>query len=323
MFMRLASLICHPIDTQRRDTRRRGKFAMTVQPPLAFVSACLLSLSLGAVQAQQQGAAESTTLVPTAVVAPTAGTRVIVLQGQGNFRDLGGYEAADGRHVKWGMIYRSGELSHLTDADYRRLTTLDIRTIYDLRDQSERASQPTVWDAGPVSAFVSAKTEAVSGTLSSLSDPKFDAARARAALADFYARMPSLYAPEYRAIVHELLDGHAPLLLHCTAGKDRSGVASALILAALGVPRATIVHDYELTDQLLKPSAEPPKTEFMRRFQTLPADVQRAMMSADPTYIGAAFQSIDVHYGSLQEYFSTELSLGPGEIKRLQSLYLQ
>jgi protein-tyrosine phosphatase len=282
-----------------------------------------LSISLGAVQAQQQGAAESTTLVPTTVVAPTGGTRVIVLQGQGNFRDLGGYEAADGRHVKWGMIYRSGELSHLTDADYRRLTTLDIRTIYDLRDQSERASQPTVWDAGPVSAFVSAKTGVVSGTLSSLSDPKFDAARARAALADFYARMPSVYAPEYRAIVHELLDGHAPLLLHCTAGKDRSGVASALILAALGVPRATIVQDYELTDQLLKPSAEPPKTEFMRRFQTLPADVQRAMMSADPTYIGAAFQSIDVHYGSLQEYFSTELSIGPGEIKRLRSLYLQ
>jgi protein-tyrosine phosphatase len=111
--------------------------------------------------------------------------------------------------------------------------------------------------------------------------------------------------------------------LHCTAGKDRSGVASALILTALGVPRATIVQDYELTDQLLKPSSEPPKTEFMRRFQSLPADVRHAMMSADPGYIAAAFQSIESQYGSVDKYLSTELGLGPDQIKRLQSLYLR
>lgn len=296
---------------------------MTRQLRLASVFACLLSIGVGAVHAQPPTAAQSGAAVPDTVAAPTAGTRVIVLQGQSNFRDLGGYETADGRHVKWGVIFRSGELSHLTDADYRRLTALDIRTIYDLRDQSERVSQPTVWKGGPVSAFASAKTGVVSATLSSLSDPNIDAARARAALVDFYAQVPSLYAPEYRVIVHQLLEGHAPLLLHCTAGKDRSGVASALILAALGVPRATILQDYELTDQLLKPSADPPKTEFMRRFQALSPDVQHAMMSADPAYLSAAFQSIDEHYGSLQKYFSTELSIGPGEIKRLQSLYLQ
>jgi len=266
------------------------------------VFACLLSLHVGAVQAQQ---------------------RVIVLQGQSNFRDLGGYEAADGRHVKWGMIFRSGELSHLTDADNRRLSGLGIRTIYDLRDQSERASQPTTWSAASANTYVSAKSGAISSAMSPLSDPQIDAVRAHAALAEFYAQMPSLYAPEYRAIVRELLQDHAPLLLHCTAGKDRSGVASALILAALGVPRAAIIQDYALTDQLLKPATEPPKTEFMRRFQALPADVQHAVMSADPAYISAAFQSIDAHYGSLDEYFSTELSIGPAEIKRLRSLYLQ
>jgi protein-tyrosine phosphatase len=147
--------------------------------------------------------------------------------------------------------------------------------------------------------------------------------KARAVLIDFYAQMPSVYAPEYRVIVHELLEGHAPLLLHCTAGKDRSGVASALILAALGVPRATILRDYELTNQLLKPPADPPKTEFMRRFQSMPADVRNAMMSADPAYIGASFQSIDVHYGSLEKYFASQLRIGPKDIERLRSLYLQ
>ena len=255
--------------------------------------------------------------------AASAATRVIVLQGQSNFRDLGGYRAADGRHVKWGMIYRSGELSHLTEVDYRRISTLGIRTLYDLRDQSERASQPTLWGAGAVNALDSAKTGVISGALSPLSDPTIDAGRARAALGDFYAQMPDLYAPEFRVIIHELLEGHAPLLLHCTAGKDRSGVASALILAALGVSRETIVQDYVLTDQLLKPSAEPPKTEFMRRFQTLPSDVQHAIMSADPAYIGAAFRSMETRYGSVEGYFSTQLGLGPAEISRLRSLYLQ
>jgi protein-tyrosine phosphatase len=249
--------------------------------------------------------------------------RVIALQGQTNFRDLGGYETADGRHVRWGVIFRSGELSHLTAADYRRVSALGIHTIYDLRDQSERASQPTDWSANPVRTFASAKTGAIAGAMLPLTDPKIDAERAHAALADFYAQMPSLYAPEYRVIVRELLEDHAPLLLHCTAGKDRTGVASALILTALGVPRATIVRDYELTDQLLKPSSEPPKTEFMRRFQSLPADVQHAMMSADPGYIEAAFRSMESQYGSVEKYLSTELGLGPDQIKRLQSLYLK
>jgi protein-tyrosine phosphatase len=248
---------------------------------------------------------------------------VIGLQGQSNFRDLGGYETTDGRHVKWGMIFRSGELSHLTTADYRQVSALGIHTVYDLRDQRERASQPTDWGAGPVRAFVSVKSGEISAAMSPLTDPNIDADRARAALADFYAQMPKLYAPEYRVIVHELLENRAPLLLHCTAGKDRSGVASALILSALGVPRATIMQDYELTDQLLRPSSEPPKTEFMRRFQSLPAEVQHAMMSADPAYMAAAFRSIETHYGSVQAYFSTELGAGPEQIERLKSLYLE
>jgi protein-tyrosine phosphatase len=252
-----------------------------------------------------------------------AGQRVIALEGQSNFRDLGGYSTADGHHVKWGRIFRSGELSHLSAADYQRIAALRVGTVYDLRDQSERAAQPTAWEAGPVLALASAKSDTLSGAMAPLTDPTVDAARARAALTDFYSRMPVFYAPEYRVIFHELLIGNAPLLLHCTAGKDRSGLASALILTALGVPRATIVQDYELTDQLLKPSPSPPKTEFMRRFQGLPADVQHAMMSADPAYIEAAFAAMESEYGSVDHYLDKELGIGPRQIKRLRALYLE
>jgi protein-tyrosine phosphatase len=296
---------------------------MTIRRRRFFIAACLFAALTNAGHAQHGSVTEPVASPATARSADAAGRRVIGLQGQTNFRDLGGYETTDGRHVKWGMIFRSGELSHLTTADYRQVSALGIRTVYDLRDQRERASQPTEWAAGPVRALVSVKSDEVSAAMSPLSDPNIDANRARAALADFYAQMPKLYAPEYRVIVHELLENRAPLLLHCTAGKDRSGVASALILSALGVPRATIVQDYELTDQLLRPSSVPPKTEFMRRFQSLPADVQHAMMSADPAYMAAAFRSIETHYGSVQTYFSTELGVGPEQIERLKSLYLE
>jgi protein-tyrosine phosphatase len=267
--------------------------------------------------------------LPAGIYAQTAATtdlpakRVIPLAGQSNFRDLGGYETTDGRHVKWGMIFRSGELSRLTADDYHRVSTLGIRTVYDLRDQSERASQPTAWDAGPVQSFASSKSESITGAMGPLSAPDVDAARARAALVDFYGQMPILYAPEYRVIFRELAAGHEPLLLHCTAGKDRTGLGSALILSALGVPRATVVQDFQLTNQLLKPSMSPPKTEFMRRFQQFPPDVKQAMMSADPAYIEAAFGAIESRYGSVNKYFSSELGVGPEQIKRLRTLYLE
>jgi protein-tyrosine phosphatase len=299
---------------------------MSLRQILAF---CLLAIGIAGAGLAQVHAARGAA-IPLLAQADAAGSeggagrRVIALQGQSNFRDLGGYATQDGRHVKWRMIFRSGELSHLSAADYDRIAALGVRTVYDLRDQGERAAQPTVWRAGPVLALASAKPDTVSGAMTALSDPAVDATRARAALADFYGQMPRLYAPEYRVIFHELLAGNAPLLLHCTAGKDRSGLASALILTALGVPRATVVQDYELTDQLLKPLlASPPKTEFMRRFQSLPADVQHAMMSADPAYIEAAYAAMEREYGSVDNYLGKELGIGRRQIQRLRALYLE
>jgi protein-tyrosine phosphatase len=263
--------------------------------------------------------------VPVVAAAPRAiaSRRVVPLEGQSNFRDLGGYETVDGRHVKWGRVYRSGELSRLTDADYRRLSPLGIRTIVDLRDEGERASQPTVWRAGPVRTFLSPKQQSSASVGSRLfSSPDLDAAQARAGLAGFYSRMPRLYAPEYRAMFRQLLEDHTPLLVHCTAGKDRSGLASALILTALGVPRATVVQDYELTDQLLKPALLPAKTAMMKRIQSLSPDARAAIIRADPAYIEAAFQAMRDEYGSVDRYLSVELGVGPEQKARLRKLLL-
>jgi protein-tyrosine phosphatase len=250
-----------------------------------------------------------------------ASRRVIPLEGQTNFRDLGGYRTADGRHVKWGKIYRSGELSRLTDADYARLSPLGIRTIIDFRDEGERTSQPTNWRAGTVRSVVSPKVESNPGGAAMTFSPNMDAPQARAMLAGFYAKMPRLYAPEYRAMFSQLLDGQTPLLMHCTAGKDRTGLGSALVLTALGVPHATVVQDYELTDQLLKPQLLP-TTSFSHQMQSLSPEAKAAMTRADPVYIDAAFDAMRAEYGSVDRYMAVELGVGPAQRARLRAMFL-
>lgn len=244
--------------------------------------------------------------------------RVIALQGQTNFRDLGGYETLDGRHVRWGAIYRSGELSELTAADYRRLSALHIRTVYDLRDAGERARQPTVWAAGSVSRFDSPKP-----TTQTVANIPSDPQAARAQMQAFYAKAPDRYAVEYGVIFRELLAAHQPLLLHCTGGKDRTGVASALILTALGVPRADVTADYQLTDRLLRPAQLPAKTSLMKTMQTMSPDVQAEFVRADPAYLAAAFDAIDHEYGSVDGYLHQKLGVGPAERAKLKALYLE
>jgi protein-tyrosine phosphatase len=202
------------------------------------------------------------------------------------------------------------------------LSELGIRTVYDLRDLGERTSLRTVWAAGPVNVLASGKETTDMSAAAKLSSPDMTAAAARAVLAEFYGKMPRLYAPEYKAIFHELLEGHTPLLLHCTGGKDRTGLGSALILASLDVPRATIDQDYELTDRLLIPSKIPATTPFMQRMTTMPPEVQQAMIRADPAYLDAAFKSIDEQYGSLGQYLQIELGVGPHERDRLRALLL-
>jgi protein-tyrosine phosphatase len=252
-----------------------------------------------------------------AAQAPSPG--VIPLQGQSNFRDLGGYATADGRRVKPGLIFRSGELSNLTPQDYRTLSTLDLRTIYDLRTDGERKTAQTKWAAGPVQTFISPKS---GSPLVGLTAP-LTPAKARDAILAFYRQMPTAYAPEFKAIFELLLQDRAPLLFHCTAGKDRSGLAAALILIALGVPRAEVLSDYELTNRYLDVAdlqRAGPNTAFLTR---LPPDVAHVFLAADPAYLEASFQTIDQQYGSIDAYLANALSIGPAQKAKLRSLYLQ
>lgn len=175
--------------------------------------------------------------------------RHIPLEGNLNLRDLGGYQSGDGRRVRTGCLFRSDELHRLTDADLEVLRDLGIRVVVDLRNEQERAVRPSRLPHGvdvrertsPWSGGDLRTTEEliVAGELPVRDDDIF---------AGIYVDLLERLTPELRAILELAVDAPTrPLLFHCAAGKDRTGIAAAVLLGVLGVTDDAILDDYELT----------------------------------------------------------------------------
>ncbi len=261
---------------------------------------------------------------PVAVAAPH--DRLLPLQGGRNFRDLGGYRAADGRTVKWGLLFRSGSMHGLTEADYRALEARNIRVVCDFRDTGERSVEPVSWPA-PSAPRVLSTDYTLDRSFLPTGDPKtWTAEKARAAMAESYPRMLVQFNGQYRRMFAELLAGHAPLAFNCSAGKDRTGIASALLLTALGVRRATVIDDYLLTNRYLNAASFAPSpgspAPARSSLAGVPPEVAKAMLAADRSYIEAAFAVIDGHPGGAEGYLRDELGLSHADLVRLRNLYL-
>ena len=251
--------------------------------------------------------------------------RVLGLAGAPNFRDLGGYETVDGHHVRYGLIYRSEKLSALTPADDLRLDRLHIAAEVDLRTAEERRSEPSRWLHPPGDLYESPK-ETLGPDIKSLLAGVHDAASARTAVDGFYARMPDLYREEYAALFRRLASGEHPIVVHCTAGKDRTGVASAIVLSALGVPRSTVVADYALTNRLLPvPTRQSTAgaAKSISAMDQLPDDARDELWRAEDEYVLAALGAIDREYGSVGSYLEKGLGLTAADLAALKASLLE
>lgn len=255
----------------------------------------------------------------SAPVAAPAHTRVLPLQGGRNFRDLGGYRTVDGRMVKWGLLYRSGEMHDLTPADYSYLQRRGIRTVCDFRDTAERTREPTLWPAGQRPKVLSDDYTLDVSAMKLPGDPaSWTREQVVTAMTATYPQLLDQFKGQYARMFAELLAGDVPLAFHCTAGKDRTGVAAALLLTALGVPRAAIIEDYLLSNQHMAPMPAHP-TGFWAR---LSPEAARAFAGVDRRYIDAVFAVTDRHPGGTMGYLKDKLGLGAPEIAKLRTLYL-
>jgi protein-tyrosine phosphatase len=242
-------------------------------------------------------------------------TRHFNLAGASNFRDLGGYPGKDGRAVRWRQIFRSNHLGHLTEADIGVLRSLGLKRAFDLRGAEERAAAVCAFEAIavhslPIEPTVVAELQALLDAGSPLSS-----AEAADAMRNSYRSYVRQNTPRFRALFTHLLEDHVPLVIHCTAGKDRTGFASALILHALGVPDDLIAQDYLLTNRYYR---RDPSTGT-----DLPEEVRLVLTSVEASFLAASFDVIRADYGDLQGYFREGLGVGPRERAGLEACYLE
>lgn len=254
--------------------------------------------------------------------------RLLPLGGGRNFRDLGGYRAVDGRMVRWGQLYRSGSMVGLTDADYRYLSSLGIKVICDFRTGAERAREPTSW-GGP--KMITRDYETDAGFFKKFAtNPPPSAEQARGMMVEMYRELPYEHADSYRLMFGELVDGKTPLTFNCSAGKDRTGVAAALILTTLGVPRATVIQDFELTNKTVDLHAISRQGGQTGKggggflgLNALPPTVLDAMMRADGAYLQAAFETMAKRDGSVAGFLAKRCGLSPAGANVLRQRLLK
>ena len=243
-----------------------------------------------------------------------APARHLDLQGASNFRDLGGYPSRDGRALRWRQIFRSNHLGHLTDADVDIVRGLGVRSAFDFRGIEERAGAACglaeiVVHSLPIEPTV------VAALRSSLAAGKLSAPVAGDIMRESYRNYVRHNTHSFRALFGHLVQDRAPLVIHCTAGKDRTGFACALLLYALDVPDDVIAEDYLLTNR------------FYRRDPSsatdLPDDVREAIGTVDGSFLAAGFDAVRADYGDLETYFRDGLNVGERERAELKTRYLE
>lgn len=241
--------------------------------------------------------------------------RHLDLSGASNFRDLGGYPAKDGRSVRWRRIFRSNHLGHLTEADVRLLRGLGVRRAFDFRGTEERVAAMCGLEDITVHSLPIEPTVVAALRARHAGGVPLSSADGLEVMRDSYRNYVRHNTVRFRALFAHLLEDHAPLVIHCTAGKDRTGFACALILHALGVPDDLIVEDYLLTNRFYRrdPSAS----------SDLPEDVRQVLGSVEGSFLAAAFEAINADYGDLESYLSDGLGLGARERASLEARYLE
>lgn len=251
--------------------------------------------------------------------------RIPRLDGALNFRDLGGYAAADGRSVRWKILYRSGTTHAMTRDDVASLESSGIRYAYDFRSNNERRHYPTrLTDIAQV-AYRYRDHDRLPGDIKRLlSSPGTDAGRARALMISTYRQLPYEFEDAFRSLFQYLSNGDLPLVFNCTAGKDRTGVAAALVLSALGVARETILEDYMLTDQFFEQSCDMMiGTGGAGLFSKVDRAVWEPLMRVHPDYLNAMFDQVRESHGSFERYLNEQLGVDQEQIERLRTQLLE
>ncbi len=251
--------------------------------------------------------------------------RLVPLAQGSNFRDVGGYTGAGGKHVRWGLIYRSGGQPLLTPGDLDQVRSLGIGQIVDLRSNEERVLAPTKIVGVPYSAVGYPMADLFRDT----SSPAMHNG------ADIYRQFPTLLAPQLRLIFDHLLHRSTPIVYNCSAGQDRTGFVTAIVLSALGVPRDQIEADYYLSTKYRRPEFEMPRLDpaahpsdtavrlFVAQQQRPDWKTPQPLHDDQGPFLRGAYAEIDAKWGSVDQYLAKEIGVRAADLVTLRRVYLQ
>ena len=259
---------------------------------------------------------------------PAPGTQ-LAFAGGNNFRELGGYLADEGKHVRWGQIYRGIPTGKLTgEADRRLLDSLGLRLILDLRSSGEAKKEPDYVPDGArlvqicgLCAEDGAEIAFAPGDIEKLMQT---AEEGESISQRLYRRMLT-GNKAFKELFRALEAGETPILFHCSAGKDRTGVAAMLILLALGASDEVICADFEQTNACRKAEIDAVLAEHAAEIAADPACRVRyyAMAGVDPAAAPFVLDTIRREFGSAENYLETEYGLTPARLMRLRRMYLE
>lgn len=250
--------------------------------------------------------------------------RQILVEGARNFRDVGGYRTADGRTVRWGALYRSGSLGGLTSRGMSQIDALGIGAIIDLRTTHERQLDRNNWLALSDHGYWRRDYGHSLGDLKSHfgEGAEITVETTRAMMLGAYGRLAREQAEAYRELFARLAGpDRRAVVVNCTAGKDRTGIAAALVLTAIGVPYETVREDFLLSNGA--PGMDTLQAALSGPLAALPPEVAQPIIGVEPEYLDVAFSAMRRDYGSVEAYLRQELGVGPAEVAAIRRRLLE
>lgn len=256
--------------------------------------------------------------------------RVVPFERVLNFRDFGGWDVEGGR-LKRGVLWRSASFHEASDADLDKLAGMGIAFLVDLRRPEERSHEPNRFSADHVRTVFhedpGVDVTALPPHLQALMHDNIDASAIAGYMREIYKSFPfeqRLIRP-YREWFRSLIEEGGPGVIHCAAGKDRTGLGCALTLLALGVDEETVFADYEFTNKAVDIDARLPRIQasFEKRIgRTLDGTTLRPILGVDVSYLRCALDAIEARHGNVENYLETELGVGPTQRETLRQRLL-
>lgn len=246
--------------------------------------------------------------------------RNIIIPGIQNLRDVGGYPShATRKRVRWGMLYRSAEASRLNSCSVKELQNIGIRTIIDLRSPKEREDNVLLQKKFNV-VNIPISTGTLDALVADIKQGEADNQRVQQTVKQFNRDIVNQHAADFRQMFDLLLDKeNYPLIIQCSSGKGRTGIAIALILSALEVNDDVIMEDYQLSDNYFN---IPRATQYAYKLPPSSQVAITTLLSSREEFLNAAKEEIERQYNSVENYLKKAVGLNKKDIQRLQNILL-